>query len=87
MVIEDAGMSEEDGTTSVGGARLIRAVCTIEGLNRILGTATIKDSRGDLHVIRDIEPEKMEGVTLGQTVVVVYTEALAMSLVPVSSGE
>jgi hypothetical protein len=87
MVIEDAGMSEEDGTTSVGGARLIRAVCTIEGLNRILGTATIKDSRGDLHVIRDIEPEKMAGVTLGQTVVVVYTEALAMSLVPVSSGE
>ncbi len=86
-VVEDAGMSEEGGTTSVGGARLIRAVCSIEGLNRILGTATIKDSRGDIHVIRDIEPEKMEGVTLGQTLVVFFTEALALSLVPVDAGE
>ena len=29
---------------------------------------------------QDVEAEKMEGVTLGQTVVIVYAEALALSL-------
>ena len=59
---------------------MIRAVVTIEGMNRELGTVTIKDSRGKLHLIGDVEAEKMEGVTLGQTAVMVYTEALALTL-------
>jgi hypothetical protein len=49
-------------------------------MNRILGTVVIKDPRGMVHVIEDVEPEKMAGVTLGQTIVMVYTEALALSL-------
>ena len=52
----------------------------IEGMNRVLGTVTLMDPRGKLHLLGDVEPGKMEGVTLGQTVVVVYTEALALSL-------
>ena len=40
----------------------------------------LKDSNDNLHVLGDVEPHKMEGVTLGQTLVVVYTEALAISL-------
>jgi hypothetical protein len=40
----------------------------------------IKDPRGKVHVLADVEAEKMEGVTLGQTVVIVYAEALALSL-------
>ena len=54
---------------AIGGARMIRAVCTIEGMDRELGTVTIKDSRGKLHLIGGVEPEKMDGVTLGQTIV------------------
>ena len=38
------------------------------------------DPRGKLHLIGDVEPEKMEGVNLGDTVVVIYREALALSL-------
>ena len=45
-----------------------------------LGTVTVKDSRGKLHIIGDVEPEKMEGVTLGTTAVLIYTEALALTL-------
>ena len=80
VVVEEGGMSEAGEQPGVGGARIIRAVCTIEGMNRILGTVTIKDPRGKLHVIGDVEPAKMEGVTLGQTIVVVYAEALALTL-------
>jgi hypothetical protein len=84
VVLADAAKSEADEQPAIGGARMIRAVCTIEGMNRVLGTVTIMDPRGKLHLIGDVEPEKMEGVTLGQTVVMVYTEALAVTLEPVA---
>ena len=87
VVIEDAARSENPDEPAVGGARLIRAVCTIEGMNRLLGTVVIKDPRGKVHVIADVEAEKMAGVTLGQTVVVVYAEALALSLEPAAAAE
>ena len=84
VVVEDSATSGADDPAAVGKARLIRAVCTIEGMNRALGTVTVKDPRGTLHMIGDVEPEKMEGVTLGQTIVLVYTEAVAISLEKVS---
>ena len=80
VVIEDAAISEDPATPAMGGARVVRAVCTIEGMNRLLGTVVIKDPRGKVHVLADVEAEKMEGVTLGQTVVIIYAEALALSL-------
>ncbi|GHD29665.1 hypothetical protein [Parahalioglobus pacificus] len=80
VVLEDAAVSESAEQPGIGGARLIRAVCTIEGMNRLLGTVTVLDSRGAAHVITDVEPEKMSNVTLGQSIVLVYTEALAISL-------
>lgn len=85
VVLEEGMMSEMGQKPEIGEARIIRAVCTIEGLNRVLGTATIMDSRGKLHLITDVEPEKMEGVTLGQTVVMVYAEAMALSLEQVAA--
>ncbi len=86
VVLKDAGVSDDANHPGVGAARVIRAVCTIEGLNRILGTVVIKDPRGKVHVIGEVEPEKMEGVTLGQTLVVVYAEALALSLEPAAAN-
>lgn len=80
LVLEEGGVSDDPNLPGIAGARLIRAVVTIEGMNREFGSVTVKDSRGKLHLITDVEPEKMEGVTLGQTAVLVYTEALAMSL-------
>jgi hypothetical protein len=80
VVVEDGGKGVVEGTPMIGQARMIRAVCTIEGMNRLLGTVTLLDSNGKAHVIGDVEPEKMAGVTLGQTVVVVYEEALALTL-------
>lgn len=80
VVVEEGGMSEEGADPAIGAARIIRAVCTIEGMNRELGAVTIKDPNGKLHLIDGVEPEKMDGVTLGQTIVIVYAEALALTL-------
>lgn len=80
LVLEESAVSDDPDLPGVADARIIRAVVTIEGMNREIGVVTVKDSRGKLHMIGDVEAEKMEGVTLGQTVVLVYTEALAISL-------
>ena len=80
VVIQDAGAGVAEGTPVAGAARIIHAVCTIEGMNRLLGTVTIMDPNGKVHVIGDVEPEKMSQVTLGQTIVMTYREALALSL-------
>ncbi|MEH6588663.1 MAG: hypothetical protein V7746_00320 [Halioglobus sp.] len=70
--------SDIDPGAMVG--RTIQAVCTIEGMNRLTQTVTVLDPRGKYHVIGEVEPEKMEGVTLGTTVVLTYSEAIAVTL-------
>lgn len=72
-----AGMEIPPG---VAGMRVIKAVCTIEGMNRVAGTVMIQDPRGKYHLIGDVAAEKFEGRTLGETVVMVYTEAVALTL-------
>ena len=77
----DAGaIAELDELPGVGVGRVIQAVCTIEGMNRALGTVTILDPRGKLHMIGDVEAEDMEGVKLGDSIIVTYTEAVAVEL-------
>lgn len=78
--LDGAATAPTDSDPGAIIGRTIRAVCTIEGLNRVIGTVTILDPRGKYHVIGDVEPEKMAGVTLGTTVVVVYSEAMAITL-------
>ncbi len=65
-----------------GGAVIdaVRAVCTIEGMNRLLGTVMILDSRGKTHVIGDVSPERIESLRIGQSVVMTFTQALAVGI-------
>ena len=78
--VRDSGAGMVEDKPMAGTARVIHAVCTIEGMNRLLGTVTIMDPNGKVHVIADVEPEKMSNVTLGQTIVMTFSEALALSL-------
>lgn len=80
VVLEEDAISEDATHPGAAGARAVRAVVTIEGLNRALGTVTVQDSRGKLHLITDVEPEKIERATIGQTAVLIFTEALVLSL-------
>ena len=78
--IEGAATATAESEPGAIAGRMIRAVCSIEGMNRLTGSVTVLDSRGKYHVISDVEPEKMEGVTLGDTIVLVFSEALAITL-------
>ena len=87
VVLKDGGAGDVEGQPVAGAARLIHAVCTIEGMNRLLGTVTIMDPNGKVHVIGDVEPEKMSNVTLGQTIVMTFREAIALTLEHVEAAE
>ena len=65
---------------AAGVGVIVRAVCTIEGMNRVSGTVTVQDPRGQFHVISNVPAAKMEGVRLGDTVVITYSQAVALSL-------
>jgi hypothetical protein len=66
------------GTARTG--RLIRAVTTVEVLDRINMTATLKGPMGQ-HLTIDVEnPDLLTQVNIGQTVVATYTEAVVISL-------
>jgi hypothetical protein len=72
-----AGMDETPGGAIVTA---VRAVCTIEGMNRLRGTATVLDSRGRIHVIGDIKPKRLEQLRIGQQVVITFSQAVAINL-------
>tara|TARA_Y100000385_G_scaffold76696_1_gene77670 strand:- start:191 stop:814 length:624 start_codon:yes stop_codon:yes gene_type:complete len=76
---EMANTTDDAEMTAAGAARLVRAVCTIEAMDRN-GNVVIKDARGRMHTVGGVELEKLDNVRLGDTVVVVFTEALVLSL-------
>lgn len=58
----------------------VRAVTTIEVLDRIHNTATLMAPNGHLLTIRVKDPDRLPEVRIGQTVIVTYTEAVVVSI-------
>ncbi len=84
MELSQTQLGEFKGQPVAMGAVGVRAVCTIEGMNRLLGTATVTDAKGRVHMITGVEPSMMDGVTLGETVVIDYIQAHALALERIS---
>ena len=76
----DAGISEADAPPQGALLSAVRAVCTIEGMNRLLGTVMILDSRGQTHVVGDVTAERIESLSIGEPVVVTFAQALAVGI-------
>lgn len=79
-VLEGAGRTSTDAPPGVGGLREIKAVVTVEGIDRLAETVTVKGPLGRYATVRVVDPARLEGLSIGDTVVVTYTEALAISL-------
>jgi hypothetical protein len=69
-------------TDDPGGAEMnmIRAVTTVEGLDRPTQSLTVKGPRGNYLTTRVKNPSTLERLRLGDTIVVTYAEALVVSL-------
>jgi hypothetical protein len=71
-----------DASPAAQSSKRIRAVVTIEALNRTAQTVTVKGPRGRNFTTRVEEPSRLERVHIGDTIVMTFTEATAISLKP-----
>jgi hypothetical protein len=60
--------------------RQIRAVLTVEAIDKVAGTATLRGPAGNSQTIAARDRANLERVKVGDTVVATYTEALALEV-------
>jgi hypothetical protein len=75
-----AGRAPTDMAPAGGVARQFKVVTTIEALDRRTETVTVKGPLGRYLTARVADPSRLTQVRIGDTIVIVYTEALAVSL-------
>jgi hypothetical protein len=80
VVLGGAGKAPPGTSPAAGGLRQFKVVATIEGLDRPTETVTLKGPLGHYMTVRVHDPSRLSEVRIGDTVVVTYTEALAVSL-------
>jgi hypothetical protein len=79
VVLKDSDRATT-GAPAGSGARLIRAVTTVEGLDRPSMTATLKGPAGRYLTVHVSDPKVLEKLRIGDTVVVTCAQALAVSI-------
>jgi hypothetical protein len=81
LVISEGVAKAPKGTSpAAGGLRIIRVVATVEGLERPTRKLTLKGPRGNFLSVRAHDVKRLEKLHLGDTIVVTFTEALAVSV-------
>lgn len=81
LVVLEAKAKAPPGTSpKAGGLRRFKVVTTVEGLDRPTETITVKGPRGNFLTARVADPSRLTQVRIGETIIVTYTEALAISL-------
>jgi len=79
-VIETGVRAPKDTVPAAGALRVFKVVATIVGLDLPTQSVTLVGPLGNTGTIRADQVEKLKQLHLGDTVVVTYTEALAVSL-------
>jgi len=82
VVLDTAGKTGPEAAPAAYDVRRIRAVVTIESLDRKAQTVTVKGPRGKYFTTRVADPARFERVRIGDTILMTFTEATAISLKP-----
>jgi len=80
VVLDAEGKAARSEAPAGGTLRRFKVVTTIEGLDRPTRTVTVKGPRGNYLTARVADPDRLTKVHIGDTVVITYTEAMAISL-------
>ena len=80
MIVTGAAKAPKSSDPAAAGVRVIQVVATVEGLQRPTRMVTLKGPRGNYLNVRAKDPKRLEKLHLGDTIVVTFTEALAISL-------
>jgi len=82
VVLDSEARTGLDQAPAGHTTRRIRAVVTIEALDRTAQTVTVKGPRGKHFVARVKDPSRFERVHVGDTILMTFTEAAGVSLKP-----
>ena len=85
VVLEEAGKAPEGVAPGAIVGAVVRAIVTIEVLNRPKMLATVRGPQGNYLTIPMEDAKLMEELRIGEVVIMTYAEALAISLEKVSS--
>ena len=80
VVLEGVGRAATSAAPAGGGVRRIKAVVTIEGLDRPTETTTVRGPAGHYYMAHVADPENLTKMHIGDTIVVTLTEAAVVSL-------
>jgi Cu/Ag efflux protein CusF len=81
LSVQEATAKSPAGSSPAGRVlRRIRAVVTVDKIDRDAGTVTITGPRGNTLTVYALDPARLDRVKVGDTVIVTYTEALAISV-------
>ena len=87
VVVAEAGKAPEGMDPGAVVGAVVKAVVTIEVLNRPYMLATIRGPRGN-YMTLDVEDEELlTELNIGQQIIFYYAEAVAVSLEKVNTGE
>ena len=78
--LEGAANAPPGTSPAAGGWRRFKVVTTVEGLDRPTQTITVKGPLGNYLTARVEDPARLTQLHIGETIVITYTEALAISL-------
>jgi hypothetical protein len=80
VVLDTSSRAGANAPPAASNMRQIRAVVTIEAMDRVNQTLTVKGPRGKYFTARVKDPSRMEQVHIGDTIVMTFTEAAAVVL-------
>ena len=86
VVLQATGRAGPGEAPAGSNTQQIRAVVTIEGLDRADQTITVKGPRGKYYMARVADPSRFDQVKIGDTIVMTFTEAQAVSLEPAAAN-
>ena len=77
-VLAVAAKAPPETAPAAGGLRQIKAVVNVVGIDRSAEMVTLKGPLGNSLTIKVLDPSRLEKVNVGDTVIVLYTEGLAV---------
>lgn len=87
VVVAEAAKAPEEMDPAAGIGAVVKAVVTIEVLNRPYMLATVKGPGGNYLTIEMEDTELITQLHIGQVIILTYAEAIVMSLTKVNLGE
>jgi hypothetical protein len=86
IVVAGAARAPKDASPAGGALRAFKVVATVEGLDLPTRSVTLKGPMGHFLTVRAASVDNLKKLRLGETIVVTYTEALAISLQKTQPG-